>query len=121
MATQNGQLNAEPADAQARKEQHLVPKSFADAVQEDLPVQKENSTSVNGAKPDKDVEANGNTNGHGASVLRIVNTHGESNGKTNGNVVSETVGTKSRPGIEREESTHEYEAAVIKKPQFRGL
>jgi hypothetical protein len=100
-------LNAESANPEERKKLHLPPKSFADALVEDPPTNgTSNSNAVNGAK-----ESNG-TNGssneekdksapHKASVLRIVDTG-----------VPEAKEKQDRPDFERQESQHEYSAAV---------
>jgi 2-acylglycerol O-acyltransferase 2 len=78
-------LNAEPAQPEERKKQHLSPKSYAEAVEQEPP--------ANGA--------NG-SNGHKASVLRIVDTGApETKDKQ-----------EERPQFERQESKHEYSATV---------
>jgi hypothetical protein len=106
-ATASAPLNAESADPEERKQLHLPPKSFADALVEDPPT---NGTSdvnrVNGANRSNGTNGSSNEEKdesapHKASVLRIVNT-----------VVAEAKGKQDRPDLERQESQHEYSAAV---------
>jgi len=99
-------LNAEPAQPEDREKQHLPPKSYADAVEQDPRANGTNGANdANGAD-----EANGNgaeqngvkQTGHKASVLRIVDTGAPAMEGKQG----------ERPQIERQESKHEYSATV---------
>lgn len=95
-------LSAEPALPSEREEQHLPPKSYADAVEEEP-----SATSTNGINDEleeKDVKkpfgVNGKSTPQMASTLRIVNTGSDSKEK------------ETRPEIPRQESKHEYSATV---------
>lgn len=97
-------LNAEPAQPEERKKQHLSPKSYADAVEQEPPANGANaSNDPNGANGANGAEAHGSEQtGHKASVLRIVDTGGpETKDKQ-----------EERPQFERQESKHEYSATV---------
>jgi 2-acylglycerol O-acyltransferase 2 len=105
-------LNAEPAQPEERKKQHLPPKSYANAVEEDPPVNSANvaagGSAINGGNSMGANGANGVGDGnsksttHTASVLRIVDTG-----------VPETKENKEeRPQFERQESNQEYSAPV---------
>jgi 2-acylglycerol O-acyltransferase 2 len=106
-ATASAPLNAESAIPEERKKLHLPLKSFADALAKDPPT---NGTSdVNEANGiGKSNGANGSSNEdkdksalHKASVLRIVGTG-----------APEAKEKPDRPDFERQESQHEYSAAV---------
>lgn len=100
-------LNAEPAQPEEREKQHLPPKSYADAVEQEPPANGTNRTNnSNGTKGTKGANGAGDDGlkqtGHKASVLRIVDTDApETKDKQ-----------EERPQIERQESKHEYFAAV---------
>jgi 2-acylglycerol O-acyltransferase 2 len=112
MATPAGApFNAEPSLTEDPK-QHLPPKSYADAVEEEPPVNGSNgadrSNGTNGAT--HATGANGTSseevdqskpNQHIASVLRIVDTGSDAKEKG-----------EERPKVERQESKHEYSATV---------
>lgn len=117
-------LNAEPSWPDEREGQDLKPKSYVDAVREgtaDAAMGIANGTStpngVNGTdSASQDQHASGSTrvSGQGAPVLRIVQTqqntekppsHSDSNSDT-------TEGAEQIPGIEHQESKHEYSAKV---------
>jgi 2-acylglycerol O-acyltransferase 2 len=87
MATVGAPLNAEPALAEDRAKYHLPPKSYADAVEEDVP-------------------ANGELK---ASVLRIVDTGAPAKDEKE-NKKEEKGG--DRPDYCRQESQQEYSANV---------
>ena len=98
--------NAEPALPGERKKQQLPPKSYADAVEQEPPANGTNGT--NDANGTNVTNGNGTEHddskqtGHMASVLRIVDTGApETKDKQEG-----------RPQFERQESKHEYSAAV---------
>jgi 2-acylglycerol O-acyltransferase 2 len=106
-ATASVPLNAESANPEERKKLHLPPKSFADALVEDPPT---NGTSdvngVNGADKSNGTDGSSNEDKdnsapHKASVLRIVDTG-----------APEAKEKPDRPDFERQESQHEYSAAV---------
>ncbi len=105
-------LNAEPADPAERMENDLPPKSYADAIQEEYPINGSNGTKsangVNGTAGSPD-STNIGVAKHSASVLRIVETG-----------VPDREGTpKERPLIDRQESRQEYSATVrVKTPTF---
>jgi 2-acylglycerol O-acyltransferase 2 len=103
-------LNAEPAQSEERKKQHLPPKSYADAVEETPPSEGSNgSKDANGSNGTSKINgANGvgddgaKQTGHKASVLGIVDTG-----------APETKEKQAeRPELERQESKHEYSATV---------
>jgi 2-acylglycerol O-acyltransferase 2 len=100
-------LNAESAIPEERKNLHLPPKSFADAPVEDPPTNgTSNVNGVNGigklngtngrSNEDKDGSAR-----HKPAVLRIVDAG-----------APEAKEKPDRPDFERQESQHEYSAAV---------
>lgn len=96
-------LNAEPTAPDECQKEHLPPKSYADAVEEEPPVNGTNGTADTNGK--KSTESNGTKDGEGkhmASVLRIVDT-GAPDTKEN---------EKERPQAERKESKQEYSATV---------
>ena len=112
-APNSAPLNAEPAVPEERKQQQLPPKSYADAVEEEPPVN--GNSSVNGANgangTDGSKQTNGATGGavgqselpkNAASVLRIVDT---------GVPVKEEPPT-ARPAVERKQSQQEFTATV---------
>ncbi|KAI9745450.1 MAG: diacylglycerol O-acyltransferase 1 [Claussenomyces sp. TS43310] len=83
-------LNSEPADATSRKQQHLPPKSFADAVQ----AEPANAPTPSIERDNRQNGAGGTIGGaHGAKTLRIVNTHSE-----NGSAAA-----RSTDGVENKE------------------
>jgi 2-acylglycerol O-acyltransferase 2 len=104
-------LNAEPALPEEREKQHLPPKSYADAVEEEPPANGVNG--INGAKEmnGTDYETNGTNDAgrddakstaHTASVLKIVDT---------GAPAAEEK-KQDRPQNERQQSKREYSATV---------
>ena len=101
-------LNAEPALPDEREKQHLPPKSYKDAVEEEAPEQGGSQGHVNGNGVNGTHNTNGTNDneekaeGHTPSVLRIVDT---------GSPVAETK-ANDRPQFERQESKHEYSATV---------
>jgi 2-acylglycerol O-acyltransferase 2 len=101
-------LNAEPALPDEREKQHLPPKSYKDAVEEEAPEQDKSQGYVNGNRVNGTHNTNGTNDneekaeGHTPSVLRIVDT---------GSPVAETK-ANDRPQFERQESKHEYSATV---------
>jgi 2-acylglycerol O-acyltransferase 2 len=106
-ATASVPLNAESANPEERKKPHFPPKSFADALVEDSPTNgTSNANGANGA--DKPNGTNGSSSEdrdgsapHKVSVLRIVETG-----------APEAKEKAERPDFERQESQHEYSAAV---------
>jgi len=101
-------LNAEPSRPDERKQQHLEPKSYVDAVQEEPPVNGTNGVNTNGPNNVASNESEWmKPSPHKASVLRIVDTGADVKDKEtkqeNGN---------DRPQFERQESKQEYSAAV---------
>ncbi len=112
MPSSNGALlNAEPALPEERKDQSLPPKSFADAVQQDPPVNgADGSNDINGTNEiRKSTEVNSRNNGgdakpgqHTASVLRIVDT----------GVPGKQETPQERPEYDRKESQREFVATV---------
>jgi hypothetical protein len=97
-------LNTEPAQPEVRKKQHLSPKSYADAVEQEPPANgAKGSNDPNGANGVNGAEADDSKQtGHKASVLRIVDTGApETKDKQ-----------EDRPQFERQESKHEYSATV---------
>lgn len=109
MATASAPLKAEPALPEDRAKQHLPPKSYANAVEEDAPV--ESANGVNGTNgtngTSKQVGDNDVKGGHQASVLRIVDT-----GVPPAEEKKEEK-TEERPQYERQESQHEYSATGL--------
>lgn len=111
MAAPSAPLNAEPANPVERKENHLPPKSYADAVEEESPVNgadgaaDRNGTNGTGGrnavKGGKSANAIEETK-HKAPVLRIVDT-GAPDAKEK---------QEERPQVERQESKQEYTATV---------
>lgn len=111
MATVSAPLNAEPALPEDRAKQHLALKSYANAVEEEPPV--EASSGVNGTN-----RTNGTNNQvgdddgkgrHKASVLKIVDTSvppAEEKKEEKGEKADE------RPPYQRQESKQEYSATV---------
>ncbi|KAL2064956.1 hypothetical protein VTL71DRAFT_4096 [Oculimacula yallundae] len=110
--TASAPLNAEPANPEERKENHLPPKSYADAVEEEAPEPGSNGVkTTNGKNSSNGVNgANGTGAGkHTAPVLRIVDTGApDAKEKQEG---KEKEG--HRPAIERQESRHEYTATGL--------
>jgi 2-acylglycerol O-acyltransferase 2 len=106
MATVGAPLNAEPALAEDRAKYHLPPKSYADAVEEDVPA--ESASGTNGSnETSKPVDAaNGELK---ASVLRIVDTGAPAKDEKE-NKKEEKGG--DRPDYCRQESQQEYSANV---------
>jgi hypothetical protein len=106
-ATASIPLNAESANPEERKKLHLPPKSFADALVEDPPTNgTSNVNGVNGADKSNGIKGSSNEDKdksapHTASVLRIVDTG-----------APEAREKADRPDFERQESQHEYSAAV---------
>lgn len=109
MAAPSALLNAEPALPSEREQQHLPPKSYADAVEETPPTsaysekhsvlqKEESSNGVNGTRNGK---TTAESTRHTASVLRIVNTGAEPKDEK-----------PKKPELERQESKHEYSATV---------
>lgn len=146
-ATSSAPLSAEPSNPDEPTSQHLEPKSYVDAVQE-APQLSNGSTDtsdgqngvngVNGVDGEsQDKHANDGLGGsnHHASILRIVDTHGEgdttmtppdkginreddrkpvANGESNSQSSdgTEPRDQSERPDFERQESKHEYSATV---------
>jgi 2-acylglycerol O-acyltransferase 2 len=112
MATVSAPLNAEPALPDERAREHLPPKSYVNAVEEDAPA--EGAIGFNGTNRSNGTTANGSSNvgsdhvkkGHQASVLNIVNT-----GAPPAEEKKEET-KEDRPPYERQESKHEYSATV---------
>lgn len=107
-------LNAEPADPEERRDNNLPEKSYADAVQEEAPVDgaHENSGS-NAANGSSTTESNG-ANGageekHKVGILRIIDT-----GAPAAPQDKPEKGEKpeERPTAERQVSQREYTATV---------
>jgi 2-acylglycerol O-acyltransferase 2 len=108
VSTASVPLNAEPSQPDEREKQHLVPKSYVDAVQEEPPVNGTNGTNgtnSNGNKVTSESEWLKPSPTHKASVLRIVDTGADGKEK-------ETEKEGERPQYERQESKNEYLAAV---------
>lgn len=119
MATSNpsAPLNAEPSRPGKRESQGLKPKSYVDALREDpAEAAKEavNGTStpngVNGtAGPSQNQHTNGSTTETHNDIAKSPGPN-ESNGDSiNG---AEHIDQEKRPGIDRQESKHEYSATV---------
>ena len=116
-------LNAEPSQPDEREKQHLDPKSYVDAVQEEPPVNG-NGTNGTSAKSNNATSESEwlKASSHKASVLRIVDTGAEGKEK-------ETEKKGERPQYERQESKHKYSGAVRSTPRvlpattnsFQGL
>ena len=106
-ATASAPLNAESAIPEERKNLHLPPKSFADALVEDPPTNgTSNANGINGVDKSNGTKVRNNEDKdksapHKASVLRIVDTG-----------APEAKEKPDRPDFERQESQHEYSAAV---------
>jgi 2-acylglycerol O-acyltransferase 2 len=116
MATVSSPLNAEPALPEDRAKQHLPPKSYAAAVEEEAP--KEVVSGVNGtngapaANGSYSVDSDDMKKGHRASVLRIVDTGAPA-------AEEKKEGAKGeRPQWDRQESQHEYSATVCSAQHF---
>jgi len=99
-------LNAEPAVPEEREKQHLPPKSYANAVEEEPPANGVNGT--NSANKTSNEGANGFNNNddekstpHKASVLKIVDTGAPTEKKDN------------RPQYDRQESKSEFSATGL--------
>lgn len=110
--TASAPLSAEPALPLQRREQHLPPKSYADAVEESIPANGHNGTDAEGVKNGANTSSgingsrdNGSEAGHTASVLRIVDTGSAPQQKQ-----------EERPDLPRQESKHEYSATVRSCP-----
>lgn len=118
-AVANAPLSAEPANPVERENQNLPPKSYADAVEEDLPLSNGNKTNgidtngvdkqgvsakANGTdEPQISTKTNGSSNGgHKASVLRIVDTGSAQKDQT----------SMSKRNSEDEATAEEYTANV---------
>jgi 2-acylglycerol O-acyltransferase 2 len=101
-------LNAEPSLPEERKQQRLEPKSYVDAVQEEPPVNGTNGANTNGTNNVASNEAQWmKPSPHKASVLRIVDTGADVKEKE-----TKQENENERPQFERQESKHEYSAAV---------
>jgi 2-acylglycerol O-acyltransferase 2 len=114
--TAEAPLNAEPSRPEDRQSQHLEPKSYVEAVQED-PSQAINgaanginesnwSTGVNG---ESQSDSDPSRSKHGIAILRITTTLGEGEPKGTPERSDEK---QERPNLDREESKHEYSATV---------
>jgi hypothetical protein len=117
-------LNAEPAIPKEREKQHLPPKSYANAVEEEPPAStpptnryhgngsngknvKDNGTITTNSKSHKVIgehDGDGATPGHTASVLRIVDTGAEKR-----KVVEEKVEEKKASEVKGEKVEEEKE------------
>jgi len=106
-------LNAEPAAPEEREKQQLPPKSYADAVEEEPPVDGANGANAtngtNGVSHEevRDSKSAGNEKPapHMASVLKIVDT--------GASAASEKEEKKqNRPQYDRQESKSEFSATV---------
>lgn len=108
-------LNAEPSQPNEREKQHLEPKSYVDAVQEEPPANGTNGTSGTNSKGSKVTTESEwlQPSPAKASVLRIVDTGAD--GK-DVDMDTEKEKTESRPQFERQESKNEYSAAVMFSP-----
>lgn len=104
-------LNAEPSQPDVREKQHLDPKSYVDAAQEEPPVNGTNGTNgTTTGSTDTSSEAEWlKSSSHKASVLRIVDTGADVKGR-------ETEEERERPQYDRQESKHEYSGAVRSAP-----
>jgi len=131
MATSNpsAPLNAEPSRPDERESQDLKPKSYVDAVRGE-PAEAinesvkgtHNSNGMNGtAGASQHQHTNGSTTGawQGASIIGIVQTNDDTAkspgpSESNGGSISgaKPIDQETRPGIERQESKHEYVATV---------
>lgn len=98
-------LNAEPSLPTEREAAHLAPKTYKDAVLEysppeddkaSSPVMADQTNGTNGAHVAPNGTIDVNEKGT-ASVLRIVSTHGEGNGESNGRA------NEDKSGLEEEE------------------
>lgn len=117
-------LNAEPALPDERERQQLPPKSYADAVEEEPPVNGVNGIhGTNAGKPTNgfggQVDGEPGADGHMASVLRIVNTGAgekeeekEKKRQRKQEKEEKKQERDDRPQIDRQESKHEYSATV---------
>ena len=110
MASASAPLNAQPALPDDRAKQHLPPKSYADAVEEEVPFESANGingtndiTTTNGASKIGSDDANVDLK---ASVLRIVDTGAPAAEE------KKEENNESRPQFERQESNNEYSATV---------
>jgi len=105
--------SANPARPEDREELDLPTKSYAEAVEEEIPaIEKEVPAIETPSTPKKgenrylsnafdDLNVKTTTNGKTVSVLNIVNTNGDKHEETN-----------KRPDMERQESKREYSAVV---------
>jgi 2-acylglycerol O-acyltransferase 2 len=111
----------EPSVPEEREKQHLPPKSYADAVEEEAPIDQE--THENEVSNGSQGEDGGNANGYNpprsatrqkASVLRIVasDTQGEYKSGENKSEREKSEEKLSRPDLSRGVSKEEYTATV---------
>ncbi|KAH6675633.1 diacylglycerol O-acyltransferas-like protein 2B [Halenospora varia] len=98
---------SEPSQPEERNKQHLPPKSYADAVEEEA--------LANGAN-----ESNGMNGGHnGSKDVTSTNANGSASKQHKASSVLRIVASDSskdeqaRPGYERQESSHEYSATGL--------
>jgi len=103
-------LNAEPAAPEEREKHHLPPKSYADAVEEEPPVNGANGTNgMNGASHEEfnDSKSAGDEEPapHMASVLKIVGTGASG-------APDREEKKQDRPQYDRQESKSEFSATV---------
>jgi 2-acylglycerol O-acyltransferase 2 len=102
-------LNAEPTLPEERKKQHLPPKSYADAVEEEPPASSINgANSTNNSSGMNGVGDEGSKTAHMASVVRIIDTGAPDTKEKQ----------EERPHFERQESKHEYSATVSSPTPF---
>ncbi|TVY19343.1 Diacylglycerol O-acyltransferase 2A [Lachnellula arida] len=101
-------LNAEPSQPDVREKQHLDPKSYLDAVEEEPPANGTNGTNgTTAGSMDTSSEAEWlKPSSHKASVLRIVDTGADVKER-------ETEEERERPQYDRQESKHEYSGAGL--------
>ncbi len=131
MATSNtsARLNAEPSQPDERESQHLQPKSYVDAVLQN-PVKAASETANGTTGPNgahgttgtfQDEHANGSSigSGQGTSILQIVQMHDATAKSPGSNDINGDSANgpwqgdqEKRPGVERQESKHEYSATV---------
>lgn len=105
----NEPLNAEPSQPEQREQLELPPKSYADAVEEEPPVNGSSNENASNGIQNKSPHANGDKGGsssglpkNAASVLRIVDT----------GAPEKKDSPDTRPQVGRRESKQEYSATV---------
>ncbi|CZT47382.1 related to diacylglycerol acyltransferase type 2a [Rhynchosporium secalis] len=111
-ATTSAPLNAEPANPEERQENHLPPKSYAYAVEEEAPKPEPNEAKAKNGKNDLNgiTGTNGTGTGkHAAPVLRIVDTGAPAAKEKN----EEKAIKEERPSVDRKVSQQEYTATGL--------